>query len=177
MIYGDRIRLRRPEHKDIPLFTRWLNDSDVRRGITVGLPMSESNEEQWFEQMIKRPPEEQPFTIEIREGDDWLAIGNCGFFDIDWRSRCAEVGILIGEKKVWNQGYGTESMRLMLKLGFEHYNLHRVFLQVKETNAGAIRAYEKAGFKHEGRKRQADFQEGRYIDVLLMSVLYTEWQL
>jgi RimJ/RimL family protein N-acetyltransferase len=176
MIYGDRIRLRRPERSDIPTFTRWLNDPEVRRGISVTLPMSLANEEQWFEKMLKNTPEEQTFSIEIPQGENWLIIGNCSLFDIDWRSRCAEVGILIGEKQFWNQGYGTECMRLMLKVGFETYNLNRIFLHVKETNPGAIRAYEKAGFQHEGCKRQADFQEGRYIDVLLMSVLHPEWQ-
>lgn len=176
MIYGDRIRLRRPERSDIPVFTRWMNDPDVRRGISVGLPLSVANEEQWFERMLQRQPEEQVYSIEIRDGDGWKIIGNCSFFDIDWRSRSAEVGILIGEKQVWNQGYGTETMRLLLKIGFQNYNLHRIFLHVKETNLGAIRAYEKAGFQLEGRKRQADFQEGRYIDLILMSVLRTEWQ-
>jgi RimJ/RimL family protein N-acetyltransferase len=34
-----------------------------------------------------------------------------------------------------------------------------------------VRAYEKAGFKLEGRERQAEFQDGRYIDVLRMSKL------
>jgi RimJ/RimL family protein N-acetyltransferase len=46
---------------------------------------------------------------------------------------------------------------------------------VYEENKGGIRAYEKAGFVHEGRFRQGTFQNGKYCDVLLMSVLRAEW--
>ena len=95
--------------------------------------------------------------------------------DIDHRNRATEFGIMIGEKSYWNQGYGNEAVRLLLKLGFETMNLNRVFLRVFETNPRAIRAYEKAGFKREGRQRQGEWQNGRYIDVLVMSVLREEW--
>jgi RimJ/RimL family protein N-acetyltransferase len=66
-------------------------------------------------------------------------------------------------------------MRLLLRVGFETLNLNRIFLQVDAENKGAIRAYEKAGFVHEGRWRQADYREGRYHDDLFMSVLRSEW--
>ncbi len=66
-------------------------------------------------------------------------------------------------------------MRLMLKHGFETLNFHRIFLRVFENNVRGIKAYEHAGFQHEGRMRQAIFQDGRYYDVLLMSVLSEEY--
>jgi RimJ/RimL family protein N-acetyltransferase len=87
----------------------------------------------------------------------------------------ALVGILIGEKSCWNRGYGTEAMHLLVDTAFNTLNLHRVYLRVFEDNPRAIRAYEKAGFVHEGRMRQAEFHQGRFCDVLLMSVLRPEW--
>jgi RimJ/RimL family protein N-acetyltransferase len=66
-------------------------------------------------------------------------------------------------------------MQLLLKHGFETLNLNRLSLDVFETNLGAIRSYEKAGFVHEGRKRQGMYLEGQYIDILMMSVLREEW--
>ncbi len=78
---------------------------------------------------------------------------------------------MIGDKSFWNQGYGTESVCLLVQHGFDSLNLNRIFLHVFETNPRAIRAYEKAGFKLEGRERQAEFKDGRYIDVLRMSKL------
>jgi RimJ/RimL family protein N-acetyltransferase len=125
--------------------------------------------------MLKRPSEEHPLGIEIKDNNGWKLIGNCGFFDINWRTRCAEVGIFIGEKSCWNKGYGTEVMQLMLRHGFETLNLNRIILHVDADNLGGIRAYEKAGFIHEARLRQANFREGKYCDDLIMSVLCSEW--
>ena len=45
-----------------------------------------------------------------------------------------------------------------------------------KRNPRAIRSYEKVGFIHEGRKRQAMYKHGKYIDILIMSVLRTEWK-
>jgi RimJ/RimL family protein N-acetyltransferase len=176
MIYGKRIRLRAPEREDIPRFVQWLNDPEVRRGLLFYMPMSLGEEENWFDSMLARPPAEHPMVIEIRQEDYWLAIGNCGVHQIDWRCRSAIVGIFIGEKQFWNQGYGSETMELLLEHAFNTLNLNRISLDVYENNLGAIRAYEKAGFVLEGRKRQAMYQDGEYLDILQMSVLRDEWK-
>ena len=176
MIYGEHIRLRAPDRSDLPLFVNWLNDPEVREGLIISLPLSMDEEETWYENMLKRPAPEHPMVIEIRQPEDrWLPVGNCGFHNIDWRTRSADVGIFIGEKACWNQGYGTEVMRQLLRHGFNTLNLNRIALEVYETNPRAIRVYEKAGFVHEGRKRQAMYKDGSYLDVLLMSVLRSEW--
>lgn len=176
MIYGKRIRLRRDERSDLPKFVEWLNDPEVRRFISVNLPLSQANEQGWFENMLKHAPEEQPFAIEIKDDGGWRLIGNCGFFELDSRSRSAEVGILIGEKTCWNKGYGSEVMRLLLHVGFGTLNLNRIFLRVDAANKGGIRAYEKAGFVHEGHFRQGTYRDGQYEDMLFMSVLRSEWK-
>ena len=175
MIYGKRIRLRADERSDLPKFVEWLNDPQVRRFLLMSMPLSQVAEQQWFENMLKRPPEEQPLGIEIQDGDGWRLVGNCGFFEIDSRSRSAEVGIFIGDKSCWNQGYGTEVMQLLLQLGFGTLNLNRIFLRVDAENLGGIRAYQKAGFVQEALLRQSAFREGKYSDELIMSVLRSEW--
>jgi RimJ/RimL family protein N-acetyltransferase len=175
MLYGKRIRLRGNERSDLPKFVEWLNNPDVRRYLSMSLPISQAAEEQWFENMLKRPSEEQSLGIEIKGGDGWRLIGNCGIFDINWRARSAEVGLFIGDKSCWNKGYGTEVMRLLLRHGFGTLNLNRIFLRVDAENLGGIRTYEKAGFVHEARLRESDFREGKYCDDLIMSVLRSEW--
>ncbi|MCK4725922.1 MAG: GNAT family N-acetyltransferase [Anaerolineales bacterium] len=175
MIYGKRLRLRAPEQEDIPRFVQWLNDPQVRAGLTLYMPLSVSNEERWFENMLNAPEEERPLVIEVKEENSWVPLGNCGLHNIDWRNRSADAGIFIGEVNRWNQGYGTEAMQLLLAHGFETLNLHRIALRVYENNPGAIRSYEKVGFTVEGHQRQAEFQSGEYLDVILMSVLRSEW--
>lgn len=175
MLYGKRIRLRRNERIDLPKFVEWLNDPEVRHYLSMSLPISQAAEEQWFENMLKRPPEEQSLGIEIKDGDGWRLVGNCSIFDINWRARSAEVGLFIGDKTCWNKGFGSEVMRLLLCLGFETMNLNRIYLRVDSENRGGIRAYEKAGFVHEARLRESNFRDGRFCDDLIMSVLRSEW--
>ncbi len=175
MIYGERVRLRAIERDDLPLFVNWLNDQEVSSGLLQFLPFSLADEEQWFSDMQRSPIEEQPLVIEVHQGEEWIPAGDCGFFKIDWRCRVGEVGILIGEKRYWNQGFGTEAMRLLLHHGFNTLNLNRISLDVYEDNPRAIRSYEKAGFVHEGCKRKAMYKDGKYIDILQMSVLRDEW--
>ena len=178
MIYGERIRLRASEREDLPRFVTWLNDPEVIQFLLIHIPMSLASEERWFENMQNRPPAEQVLVIEILvpgEPETWQPIGNTAFMGIDWVNRSAEIGIMIGEKSCWNQGYGRETMRVMLKHGFETLNLNRIFLRVFEQNVRGIKAYEHAGFVHEGRMRQAEYKQGRYSDLLFMSVLRCEW--
>ena len=58
---------------------------------------------------------------------------------------------------------------------FREMGLHRVQLEVAPYNPAGIRAYEKAGFVEEGRRRAAVWHDGRWYDEVLMSVLDSEW--
>jgi diamine N-acetyltransferase len=175
IVYGKRVRLRSVERSDLEKFVLWINDPDVTQGLTLFLPMSSVDEEKWFDKVLQRPQEEKPLAIDMKDGTDWRLIGNSGFFGFDWIARSAEIGIMIGEKTIWDQGYGTEVMKLLLRHGFETLNLNRVCLRVYAENKRAIRTYEKAGFVHEGRMRQAVYKHGTFSDVLYMSVLREEW--
>lgn len=176
MHYGERIRLRAMTRQDLPLFVRWFNDPEVTAYLDHAWPLSPEEEERWFQTMLQRPETERPLVIEVRQDDEtWLPIGNCSFHRIDWRNRSAEVGVAIGEKAYWDQGYGTEALRLLLALGFDELNLHRIFLRVNAENRRAIAAYRKVGFVEEGRLRQAEYRRGRYHDMLIMSILRPEW--
>lgn len=175
IIYGKRVRLRAAERGDLPKFHEWINDPEVTRGLGIFLPMSMADEENWFEGMTKRDPNEKSLAIDVRKGKNWMLIGNCGIFGIDYVNRLGELGILIGDKKFWNKGYGSEAMTLLLRHSFETLNMNRAYLRVYEDNVRAVRSYEKAGFVLEGRFREAVYKNGKYEDVLFMSVLRSEW--
>ena len=176
MIRGKNLRLRAIEKSDLPHFVRWLNDPEVIAGLTIDWPLSLWQEEEWFAGLARRPIHERPLMIEVAQNDGWQPIGNLSLHGIDWKIRQAEVGILIGEKSFWNRGYGGEALRLLIDHAFAELNLNRIFLRVYANNPRAIRAYEKIGFVHEGRLRQAHYADHRYHDVLIMSVLRSEWK-
>jgi diamine N-acetyltransferase len=176
MIIGKRVRLRAIERTDLPRFVNWLNDPEVLQHLLIAVPMSLAQEEKWYEHNLTINVAEQPLVIEVNAAGEWVPAGNISLMDINSADRHAELGIFIGEKQYWNQGYGGEAIEMMLVHGFNTLNLNRIYLRVDETNLRGIRCYERVGFIHEGRMRQARFEDGQYIDVLLMSVLRSEWQ-
>jgi RimJ/RimL family protein N-acetyltransferase len=173
------VRLRRIERDDLPRFAAWLNDPEVRSGLAMIYPMGMPQEEQWFEASLKAEPACQPFSIDAlptgaRSSGAGTHIGAAGFHTVDWRNRNAEMGIFIGQKSVWGEGYGTDATRALARWGFEELNLRRIHLRVFEDNPRAIRCYEKVGFRVEGRLRQDRFHQGRYMDTLVMGLLREE---
>lgn len=156
--------------------SRWGRDSEYWRLLAADparLHTIKSTKE-WLE---KEQDKELPknFIFEIHTLADDRLIGETGFDGIRWQHGDTFIGIGLGERDFWSNGYGTDAMRIMLRYAFTELNLHRVSLDVFEYNPRAIRSYEKAGFKHEGRQRQFMMREGRRWDLLFMGITQAEW--
>lgn len=106
------------------------------------------------------------FVIDV----DGATVGSVSLFDFDELARHAEVGIaLVPEAR--GKGIGTAAISQIVEFAFVRCNLRRVHLQVIESNIGAIRVYEKAGFVIEGRQRQHAWVRGKYEDIIVMGIL------
>lgn len=170
-IQGQRVRLRAIERGDIPAFVRWFNDPEVTQYLQMYMPMSYAQEERWFDAHLD-DHQRQVFGIETLDG---RLIGNVGLENIEWKDRKCVLGIVIGEKEYWGQGYGTDAIKTLLGFAFAHMNLHRVMLSVWDYNVRAQRCYVKCGFQQEGRLRQARYYNGAYHDEIVMGVLRDEF--
>ncbi|KAF2799814.1 acyl-CoA N-acyltransferase [Melanomma pulvis-pyrius CBS 109.77] len=73
------------------------------------------------------------------------------------------------------KGYGSEAITWALDYAFRRAGLHRVSVRAFEWNEGAVRLYERLGFKHEGRGRETLWHEGRWWDGIEMGMLDREW--
>lgn len=102
-------------------------------------------------------------------------IGYAGISSISSLNRSGEYFILMGDKAYWGKGIGTEVTKVITDYGFNSLGLHRIELTAFSVNPAAIRAYEKAGYQHEGVKRQSGFRNGEFFDKVQMSVLSHEW--
>ena len=170
MIRGEQVVLRAIERQDLPDYVQWLNDPRVLEYFGSPVPLSLAQEEKWYEQMLQDPAT-RAFAIDF-EGQH---IGSGGFNQIDGRHASAEVGLFIGLPELWDRGLGADVLQALLRFGFEQMNLHRIYLRVFAENTRAVHLYEKIGFQHEGRWRQAGFRHGHYHDLLWMSFLRDEW--
>jgi diamine N-acetyltransferase len=175
LIEGERAALG-PMRRDLAeMYARWINRLEVKSGLANLGILDAVTEAAWMEETAKANAELEPsaanFTIYDR--GDGAPIGTCALEDISHRHRRANFGILLGERR--GQGLGTEATRLTLDWAFNVLGLHNVRLEVYPWNAGAIRAYEKAGFEIIGRRREAIFRHGRYWDEIYMDALASDF--
>jgi RimJ/RimL family protein N-acetyltransferase len=87
----------------------------------------------------------------------------------------ATYSILIGEKDCWDNGYGTETTRLVLDYGFNMLGLRNIMLTTASNNERAIHAYTRAGFRLIGRRRETYRQGPHFYDEIMMDCLSTEF--
>ena len=172
-IVGDRIYLRPLEVEDADAFVSWLSDEEVRKYLGGTTPFNRIREREYIEGLYK-DDRNINLGIVLKDGDE--LIGATGLEDISFPNRNAEMGIVIGNKDCWSQGYGTEAVKLILRYGFDELNLHKIFLRVFCYNPRAIRSYEKAGFRREVVLPEHAYLGGEYCDEYVMSILEDEWR-
>jgi RimJ/RimL family protein N-acetyltransferase len=175
-IKGDNVILRAWERDDIQV--RWETDqtadtSEQRLRDWHEPPRSLAQREQEFDESLAEP---DPAVVALVIEAEGRPVGDITFFAIDQRSRYATVGLSIWRSDDRNKGYGADAMRAFLSWGFRHLNLHRVELTVAPDNAAAVHVYEKLGFKIEGRRRQHHYDDGCYVDELVMGLLAEEFE-
>ena len=177
ILKGELVRLSGLDAEELgKAFSRWSRDSEFRRLIDSGVAQLNSPKavQKWLEKEIEEQPSHQHW-FSIRKLDDDALLGDIDLYIYNWTGRDAFVGLGIGEREFWGKGYGTDVMRVILRYAFTEVNLNRVTLNVFEYKPRAIRSYEKAGFRHEGRVRQVLNKEGKRWDMLYMGILREEW--
>ena len=173
MLEGKLVRLRAVEMEDLERDFTWVNDREVTRFLSMRYPISRAQEERWIRD---RPPNDFSngafFAIETKDG---VHIGNTNLMQANPEDRKAALGIMIGDKEYWSNGYGSDATVTLLRFGFGEMNLNRIWLHVFEFNERAQACYKKCGFVEEGRLRQHYYGMGRYWDVIVMGALRDEF--
>lgn len=149
----------------------WINQRDLVLLSSAFRPVDEAHHREWFNSIRNRP---DVVIFGIRELDGGRLVGSCQLLGISPTHRKAELQIRIGEADARGRGYGREAVELLVDFAFKDLNLNRVELTVLAGNEPAIKTYLAAGFVREGTLRQAAYIDGRYVDVICMSVLRDE---
>lgn len=140
-----RIRLRPKKISDARDDYRWQTDSELAQldaALTLTITYEQYLSEYTFE-LCYPTANRHEFAIETLDG---LHIGNCVYYNVDSREGKAEVGIMIGDRAYWNQGYGTEAIRALLERIFSTTRLERIYLTTLKWNARAQSCFKKCGF-------------------------------
>lgn len=174
LLRGESVFLRPAERDDLPLFVRWLNDPRTARFLALRAPLSLPLEERWFERLVEHFGSDV-YHFVICELIDDRPIGTIGLEEIDQLNGAAALGIAVGDEADRGRGLGTDAVNAIVDFGFGELRLERIWLDVYEGNDGAVRSYEKAGFRREATMRRGTYHRGRHIDVHRMAILRSEW--
>jgi len=74
-----------------------------------------------------------------------------------------------------SRGYATEAALAMLRLGFDHYGLHRISARLDARNAASARVCEKLGMRREALLRENEWIKGEWTDEAVYALLRSEW--
>lgn len=173
-IRGSVVCLRALCRGDRETLRRFVNDPEVMHFSNVYHPITDVQQDAWFEQSSTASGSVWFGIEDCREATSML-VGTCCLVGIDPVARNAELRIRIGEKQAWGGGLGTEATRLLVRYAFQDLNLDRIWLRVFAFNDRAIRMYENLHFQIEGRLRKAAYVKGKAEDVILMGLLRSEW--
>jgi RimJ/RimL family protein N-acetyltransferase len=153
VIRGRKVVLREKRPSDVEADYAWRSDPELAR-FDAARPFSASFDDYraLYEDEINYPnPFRHTLAIEDQTGQH---IGNVMYYDIDRARGEAELGITIGVREYWGQGYGTDAVRALLQHVFGTMGLKRVYLKTLDWNERAHRCFKKAGFITYGTSRR-----------------------
>jgi RimJ/RimL family protein N-acetyltransferase len=142
---GRRTTVRRKRLADAADEYRWRSDPELAK-FDASRPVStpfDAYERNWsfdyrFTDMAGRS-----FAVEDENGRH---IGNVMYYNLDAARGEAEIGISIGERDHWSQGYGTDALCALIDVLLEEGIVNRLYLHTLDWNGRAQRAFTKAGF-------------------------------
>lgn len=173
VLKGEKTILRPIELKDAGIMTKWYSDPDIFRFIS-GRKTTLARQKKQIGLSIK-DKDTFNFIIETKEGGP---IGHLIFF-LDKQNGSGSFGAAIGNKKYWHGGYARDAVKTIVKYGFETLKLNQIHLAGNgtcEKNISAIKTAENLGFKREGLHRDRVKLDGKYHNMIPMSILAKEWK-
>ncbi|MDP2629376.1 MAG: GNAT family N-acetyltransferase [Candidatus Harrisonbacteria bacterium] len=135
-----KIALRKIKAADKKYFARWWRDKELLK-LTSGILtlISDKEVDKYFQNILKSE-KDYHFIITL----NGKAIGHISL--AKRRNDWYETQIVIGDRKYWGKGYGSQAIKLLIKRA-GRLNIFKIYLEVRSTNVRAIRTYKHCGFR------------------------------
>jgi len=161
--------LRKKRLEDAANDYAWRCDEELARydgAPTLSLPFDDFRAD-YAEELRHTSQRRRRFAIDNLEGKH---IGNLMYYDIDEDKEEAELGIMIGDRDHWDQGYGADAVTTLLRHIFTTTTLNRIYLHTLDWNLRAQRCFEKCGFVPCGTAKRYN---GNFV---VMEIRQSTWQ-
>ncbi len=178
MIKGKLTGLRAVESGDLEQLKHWRNLPAFRRNFREVKELNNDNQQKWFQLLQNNSLSDYMFSI-VDLKDESL-IGACGLLYINWIIRSADFSFYIGKEEVYvdDKGYAEDAAGLLLNYGFNNLNLHKIWMELYEFDNRKLEFFQnKFNFKKDGVLRDNCFEEGKYYNSYIISVLKPDFSL
>ncbi|MGQ5522538.1 GNAT family N-acetyltransferase [Chitinimonas sp. PSY-7] len=167
---GPRVELRALSEADADgEYVEWLNDPEVCAGNSHHVfPYSREAAREFIRSHQQR---QDSLTLAIVIADSGRHVGNIALSQIHPRHRSAEFAILLGDRSVWGTGIGYEAGLLLVEHGFKALGLNRIYCGTYASNIAMMALAYKLGMQEEGRRVEAAWKNGQFVDVVEFAVL------
>ncbi|MBX0288657.1 GNAT family N-acetyltransferase [Halomicroarcula sp. F28] len=166
--HSERLTYRLVEEEDYEFVQSNWNSPHVWRRMPIAEPLSQAELAQWIES------DETLHLLVCTKEEPMTPRGLVYLFDIEPRNGHAELGYwLVPDAQ--GQGYATEAVESCLQFAFADQRLHKVIARILADNGPSRRVIEPFGFQEEGRLREYHYSNGEFKDLLIYSILATEW--
>jgi UDP-4-amino-4,6-dideoxy-N-acetyl-beta-L-altrosamine N-acetyltransferase len=165
------IGLRDLQDDDSVRLFEWRRDAEVDRWMRGLAPTDPEAHQAWFDG-FRSDPERAGWIVTI----DSQPCGWASLNRISEKNKRAEWVWYIGEPRARGRGAGRAAQALGLDRAFGQLGLEKVWSEVLADNEIALKAQAGAGFRREGYLRRHVWKDGRFQDVVLLSVLRNEWE-
>ena len=165
--------------KDPEVEAKWTQNAEFMRlfEFEPARPLSAAMVKKQYEKLEKQMDEKKNFYhFMIRARTDDRLIGKAMIQWIEWTNGNGHVRLGIGSPEDWRKGYGSQTLRMLLRFAFAELNLFRLTANVAEYNEGALALFKKFGFVEEVCRRQALEKDGKRWDLIVFGLLQDEWQ-
>lgn len=109
------------------------------------------------------------YAIHKKAGEELIGYGMVA--NIDRYHRRCDLGLTIGQKQEWGQGYAREALRAVIGFCFDRLEMNRLGASIYAFNQRSIRLFESLGFQREGVLHQYVWKGTAYQDELLYYML------
>jgi len=173
---GEKVYLRALEMSDLDSIMEHWNTYESRIGLGRYIPNSRTDRQEWIRKNVEDMKQQYSFTFAIINKENEEFLGVCALKRVDKINKNAFMSVAIYNPKNHGKGFGTDTVKCLLNIGFDTLNLHRIELHVYDFLKSAIHVYEKLGFKHTGTRRKASYIAGMYVDDLIMDIIEHEYR-
>jgi [ribosomal protein S5]-alanine N-acetyltransferase len=155
-----------PEHVTQD-YVSWLNDPQVNQYLECRFVMHTIASTKKFVRAMLDSPDHLFLGIRSHLLD--RHVGNIKIGPINKHHRVGEMGIMVGDKKVWGNGVGSLAINLMSKIAQNHFMLRKITTGCYMSNIRSQRAFEKNGFNIEAVLKKHSLLNGQPEDCILMT--------